>query len=87
LAEVGVPRGLFRKILRLIDDLRPRPAPAWIEKIDGNVKTTGEVHLDGGKDEKMGFRTQENRKSGHRMTAEKILLPRRQVRGCDFHEP
>ncbi len=28
LAEVAVPRGLFRKILRLIDDLRPRPAPA-----------------------------------------------------------
>ena len=27
LAEVAVPRGLFRKILRLIDDLRPRPAP------------------------------------------------------------
>ena len=28
LAEVAVPRALFRKILRLIDDLRPRPAPA-----------------------------------------------------------
>ncbi len=28
LAEVAVPRDLFRKILRLIDDLRPRPAPA-----------------------------------------------------------
>ncbi len=28
LAEVAVPRELFRKILRLIDDLRPRPAPA-----------------------------------------------------------
>ena len=27
-AEVAVPRDLFRKILRLIDDLRPRPAPA-----------------------------------------------------------
>ncbi len=27
LAEVAVPRALFRKILRLIDDLRPRPAP------------------------------------------------------------
>ena len=27
LAEVAVPRELFRKILRLIDDLRPRPAP------------------------------------------------------------
>ncbi len=28
LAKVAVPRDLFRKILRLIDDLRPRPAPA-----------------------------------------------------------
>ena len=27
-AEVAVPRELFRKILSLIDDLRPRPAPA-----------------------------------------------------------
>ncbi len=28
LAEVAVPRELFRNILSLIDDLRPRPAPA-----------------------------------------------------------
>ncbi len=28
LAEVAVPRDLFRKILRLIDDLRPIPTPA-----------------------------------------------------------
>ncbi len=28
LAEVAVPRNLFREILRLIDGLRPRPAPA-----------------------------------------------------------
>ncbi len=28
LAEVAIPRCLFTKILRLIDDLRPRPAPA-----------------------------------------------------------
>ena len=28
LAEVAVPRELFRKIPNLIDDLRPRPAPA-----------------------------------------------------------
>ncbi len=27
LAEVVVPRGLFRKILRLIDGLRPAPLP------------------------------------------------------------
>ncbi len=29
LAEVAVPRELFREILSLIDDLRRRPAPAW----------------------------------------------------------
>ncbi len=28
LAEVAVPRGLFQKILTLIDDLRRRPVPA-----------------------------------------------------------
>jgi hypothetical protein len=28
LAEVAAPRELFRKILRMIDYLRPRPAPA-----------------------------------------------------------
>ena len=28
LAEVAVPRSLFREILSLIDDLRPRPTPA-----------------------------------------------------------
>ncbi len=28
LAEVAVPKELFRKILSLIDDLRRRPAPA-----------------------------------------------------------
>ena len=28
LAEVAVPRDLFRKILWLIDDLRPSPTPA-----------------------------------------------------------
>ncbi len=28
LAEVAIPRSLFANILRLIDDLRPRPAPA-----------------------------------------------------------
>ena len=27
-AEVVAPRNLFREILSLIDDLRPRPAPA-----------------------------------------------------------
>ena len=28
MAEVAVPRELFQEILRLIDGLRPRPAPA-----------------------------------------------------------
>ncbi len=28
LAEVAAPRDLFRKILRLVDYMRPRPAPA-----------------------------------------------------------
>ncbi len=28
LAEVAIPRSLFTNILGLIDDLRPRPAPA-----------------------------------------------------------
>ena len=55
LAEVAVPRELFRKILSLIDDLRPRPAPAWAGDIDGEVKTTGGVCLNGGKTGKMGF--------------------------------
>jgi len=54
LAEVAVPRELFRKILSLIDDLRRRPIPA---KIDGQVKTTGGVCLNGGKSWKMAFRT------------------------------
>ncbi len=27
LAEVAIPRGLFAEILRLIDGLRPKPAP------------------------------------------------------------
>ncbi len=28
MAEVAVPKELFQEILRLIDELRPRPAPA-----------------------------------------------------------
>jgi len=56
LADVAVPRNLFRKILRLIDDLRPRPAPAQVEEIDGKVKSAGEVRLDGGKYGKMAYR-------------------------------
>ncbi len=55
LAEVAVPRELFRKILRLIDDLRPRPAPAEAGIFDGEVNTTGEVCLNGGKFGQMAF--------------------------------
>jgi hypothetical protein len=29
MAEVAIPRRLFAEILRLIDDLRPKPAPTW----------------------------------------------------------
>ena len=57
LAEVAVPKDLFRKILRLIDDLRPRPAPAYAGGIDGDVKSAGEVRLDGEKPGRMGFWT------------------------------
>ncbi len=56
LAEVAVPKELFRTILSLINDLRPRPAPAQAEEIDGEVKSAGEVRLDGGKFGKMAFR-------------------------------
>ncbi len=38
LAEVAVPRDLFRKILRLIDDLRPSSTPAQAGDIDGMSK-------------------------------------------------
>ena len=47
LAEVAVPRQLFREILSLIDDLRRRPAPAEAGEIDGQEKAAGEVCLDG----------------------------------------
>ncbi len=57
LAEVAVPRELFRKILSLIDDLRPRPAPALAEEIHGEVKTTGGVCLDDGKSGQMAIQT------------------------------
>jgi hypothetical protein len=56
-AEVAVPRELLRKILSLIDDLRPRPVPAQAGQIDGQVKTTGGVRLDGGRSGQMNFQT------------------------------
>ena len=40
MAEVAVPRNLFRNILSVIADLRPRPAPAYAEKIHGEVRNT-----------------------------------------------
>ena len=45
LAEVAVPRDLFRKILSLIDDLRRRPAPA--RPRESTARRPGEVCLDG----------------------------------------
>ncbi len=45
LAEVEAPRDLFRKILRLIDYLRPRPARRRPGKSTAQVKTTGGVCL------------------------------------------
>jgi hypothetical protein len=41
LAEVAVPRNLFREIPRRINDLRPRPAPAQAEEIHGGVSNNG----------------------------------------------
>lgn len=32
LTEVAVSRKLFRKILRQIEELRPKPGPAWAEE-------------------------------------------------------
>ncbi len=53
--SVAVPRHLFRIILRRINELRRRPAPAWVEGIDGEEKATGEVCLDGEKNDRMAF--------------------------------
>ena len=57
LAKVAMPRSLFANILGLIDDLRPRPAPAQAGDIDGEEKTTGGVRLNGGKSGHMVFQT------------------------------
>ena len=62
LAEVAVPRELLRKIPSLIDDPRPRPAPAVAEEIDGEAELTAEVCLDDRKYGQMAIRTQEYRK-------------------------
>ena len=42
LAEVAVPRNPFREILRRVDELRRRRAPATAEGIDGEEKATRE---------------------------------------------
>jgi hypothetical protein len=57
LAEVEAPRDLFRKILRLIDYLRPRPARRRPGKSTAQVKTTGGVCLNGGKSGQLAFQT------------------------------
>ena len=61
LAEVAVPRNLFREILRRVDELRRRPAPAQAEGIDGEEKATGGVRLDDEKRGQMDFRARSNR--------------------------
>jgi hypothetical protein len=45
MAEIAVPRDLFRDILRRIDKLR-RPVPAWPERRKETSKTGGEVRPD-----------------------------------------
>ena len=60
LAELAVPRSLFQRILSVIDDLQPRPAPAWAEEIHGDPNTKGEVCLGNEKTGRMGFRTRPN---------------------------
>ena len=57
LVEVAVPWNLFQEILRRVDELRRRPAPAQAEEIDGEEKATREVCLDGEKNDRMGFWT------------------------------
>ena len=63
LAEVALPRKLFRKIPRRIDKLRPKPAPPRAEKIGGKVKTAGEVRLNGRRPGQTAFQTTSNHKN------------------------
>jgi hypothetical protein len=87
LAEVAVPRELFRKILSLIDDLRPRPAPAQAGDIDGQVKPTGGVCLNVGKPVQMGLPTQENREIRSSGGGGNYSVPSTVARLYDFREP
>ena len=64
LAEVAVPRELFRKILTLIDDLRRRPVPAEAGEIDGRAKTTEGVCLNAGNSGKMAFQAMTDLQKG-----------------------
>ena len=71
LAEVAVPRDLFRKILRRIDDLRPRPVPVQTGEINGNMKMTGRGVSEWRKIWTNGLPNEgRSAKSGHRMAAE-----------------
>jgi len=85
LAEVAVPRELFRKILNLIDDLRQRPS--GVEEMHGEVKTLGEVHMDGKKLGRIGFWTPPtNKNRAIRKAAEKIPFQRRCHLGYHRHQ-
>ncbi len=76
LAEVAVQRELFRTILSLVDDLRPRPAPAQAGAIDGQVKTTGRGCLNDGKSGQMAFQNESRSpNSGRRMATEGLQSP------------
>ena len=63
LAKVAVPRSMLQKILNLIDDLRRKPVPAQAEEIRGEVKTMGQLRLDGGNYRKMALRHRQPTKS------------------------
>ena len=57
LADVAMPRSLFREILRRIDEGRRRPAPASAERIGSETKATREGCLNGGPDNIVGGST------------------------------
>ena len=45
MAEVEVPRELFQKILRLIDDLRPKPAPFMLRLLKHRAQSMKETTI------------------------------------------
>ena len=85
LADVAVPRILFRKILRRIDDLRPSPGPAWANGTDGKVKTAREVRLNGGMYGQVAFQTPENIQIRSSDGCEDDSILSTVVRGVDFY--